>query len=127
MLPRTYLPNMDFETAREMALDMPGTAEREHHGRPSYSVKKKIYMTLWLDEGRTVLKLTPLQQAEFSGEYPDAFAPVPNKWGQHGWTNVFMDYCNARDSFTRLSRAVRDLFTPVRSVPRSCSKQCCLR
>ncbi len=87
---------MDFETAREMALDMPGTAEREHHGRPSYSVKKKIYMTLWLDDGRAVLKLTPGQQAEFSGEYPDAFAPVPNKWGQHGWTNVFMAYCNER-------------------------------
>ena len=87
---------MDFENAREMALDMPGTAEKDHHGRPSYSVKKKIYITLWLDEGRAVLKLTPVQQAEFSAEFPDAFVPVPNKWGQHGWTNVFMAYCNDR-------------------------------
>jgi hypothetical protein len=87
---------MDAQTAREMALDMPGTAEKEHFGRPSYSVKKKIYMTLWLDDHRAVMKLSPEQQRAFHEEHPDAFAAVPNKWGQHGWTNVFMDHCNER-------------------------------
>lgn len=82
---------MDFQTARELALAMPGTLEKEHFGKPSYSVKKKIYLTLWLDEGRAVLKLTPLQQAELSEDHPEAFAPVPNKFGAHGWTNVRLD------------------------------------
>ena len=86
---------MDFETAREIALQMPGTLEKEHWGKPSYSVKKKIFLTLWLEEGRAVLKLTPEQQAELGAEHPDAFAPVPNKWGRHGWTNLFMDACSA--------------------------------
>ena len=87
---------MDAQTAREMALDMPGTAEKEHFGRPRYSVKKKIYMTLWIDDGRAVMKLTVDQQTSLHEEYPDAFAPVPNKWGGHGWTNVFYDHINER-------------------------------
>ena len=87
---------MDAQTAREMALDMPGTAEKEHFGRPSYSVKKKIYMTLWIDDGRAVMKLTVDQQTSLHEEYPDAFAPVPNKWGGHGWTNVFYDHISER-------------------------------
>lgn len=87
---------MDADTAREMALDMPGTAEKPHFGRPSYSVKKKIYVTLWKDEERAVLKLTPVQQADLADQYPDVFAPVPNKWGTHGWTNVLMPFCSER-------------------------------
>ena len=87
---------MDAQTAREMALDMPGTAEKEHFGRPSYSAKKKIYMTLWLDDHRAVMKLTPDQQRALHEGHPEAFAAVPNKWGQHGWTNVFMGHCDER-------------------------------
>ncbi len=87
---------MDPRTARAMALDMPGTAEKDHHGRPSFSVKKKIYMTLWPTELRAVMKLTLEQQATLGEEYPDAFAPVPNKWGQHGWTEVSMDHISER-------------------------------
>lgn len=85
---------MDAFTAREMALDMPGTMEKEHHGKPSYTVKKKIYMTLWLDHDRAVLKLTPEQQIELSEGHPRAFAPVENKWGKHGWTNVTLSNIN---------------------------------
>ena len=112
---------MDHVTAREMAMDMPGTAEKDHHGRPSYSVKKKIYMTLWLDEGRAVIKLTPAQQAEFSGEHPDAFAPIPIKLGKHGWTNVFMAYCNERLFRSAMDQAWRNVapkwIIPTRQVP----------
>lgn len=87
---------MDSPTARAMALDMPGTAEKEHFGRPSYSVKKKTYLTLWTDEQRAVMKLTPQQQAALSEEHPDAFAPVPHKLGQHGWTSVHMAHISER-------------------------------
>ncbi len=87
---------MDNQTARAMALDMPGTAEKEHFGRPSYSVKKKTYMTLWTEENRAVMKLTVQQQTDLSEEHPDAFAPVQHKLGKHGWTNVFMDHISER-------------------------------
>ncbi|MCB0794390.1 MAG: MmcQ/YjbR family DNA-binding protein [Flavobacteriales bacterium] len=87
---------MDLATARSMALDMPGTLERLHHGRPSYSVKKKIFMTLWPDQLLAVVKFTPQQQQELGDEYPDQFAPVPNKWGIHGWTHIHLEVTSDR-------------------------------
>ncbi|MBK7751633.1 MAG: hypothetical protein IPI41_03200 [Flavobacteriales bacterium] len=57
---------MDTQTVRAMALDMPGTAEKGRYGRPSFSVKKKTYLNLWIEEQRAVLKLTPAQQVTFA-------------------------------------------------------------
>lgn len=112
---------MDSSTARDMALDMPGTAEREHFGRPSYSVKKKIHCTLWIDEQRAVLKLTVEQQTAFGEEHPDAFAPVPNKWGQHGWTIVQLTHVSERLFRYALDLAWRNVspkwLIPTRAVP----------
>jgi hypothetical protein len=87
-----------------MALDMPGTAEKEHFGRPSYSVKKKTYLTVWPDEQRAVLKLTVQQQAAFGEEHPDTFTPVDTKLGKYGWTSVALDHVSER-----LFRYVMDL------------------
>ncbi|MBK9176864.1 MAG: MmcQ/YjbR family DNA-binding protein [Flavobacteriales bacterium] len=87
---------MDSQTARAMALDMPGTAEKEHFGRPSYSVKKRTYLTLWVEEHRAVMKLTPEQQALLGEEHPDAFAPIEQKLGKHGWTSVHMAHTSER-------------------------------
>lgn len=74
-----------------MALDMPGTAWKEAHGRPVYSVKKKTYLTVWSYEGRAVLKLTVDQQARLCEEHPDAFSPLHTALGKHGWTVVALD------------------------------------
>lgn len=87
---------MESRTARAMALDLPGTAEKTVHGRPRFSVKKKTYLTLWSEEERAVLKLTPDQQAAFAEEHPDAFAPLPQKLGKHGWTDVHMAHVSER-------------------------------
>lgn len=92
---------MDSPTARAMALDMPGTAEKERFRSPpalsrGYSVKKKTYLTLWSGEERAVLKLTLRQQAAFCEEHPDAFAPLQQKLGQHGWTNVYLAHVPER-------------------------------
>jgi hypothetical protein len=38
------------EQARSLALGLPETIERDHHGRPSFRVAGKIFATLW-DEG----------------------------------------------------------------------------
>ena len=95
---------MDSQTVRAMALDMPGTVEKEHFGRPSYSVKKKTYITLWSAEQRAVMKMTPQQQAAFCEEHPDAFVPVQHALGKHGWTSVHMG-----DISERLFRYVVDL------------------
>ena len=95
---------MDPQLAHAMALDMPGTAWREVHGRPTYSVKKKTYLTVRSYEGRAVLKLTVAQRAALIDEHPDAFAPVRTALGKHGWTDVFMEHVS-----DRLFRYVVDL------------------
>lgn len=87
---------MDSQPLRAMALDLPGTALKDHFGRPSYSVKKKIYLTVHEVDQRAVLKLTPTQQADLMEAYPDAFAAVPQKLGKYGWTNVFLAHVNER-------------------------------
>lgn len=112
---------MDSQTARAMALDMPGTAENEHFGRPRFSVKKKTYLTLWSEEERAVIKLTPQQQAAFSEEHPDGFAPVPQKLGAHGWTSVYMAHVNERLFRYAMDLAWRNVapkwLLPTRSAP----------
>ena len=35
-----------------------------------------------------MLKLTPLQQSQFTAAFPSVFVPVPGKWGIGGATNV---------------------------------------
>jgi hypothetical protein len=73
--------------AREIALALPGTTEEDHHGRPSFRVRKKIYATLWAKEKRVVIKAAPLDQAALVEWHPKIFSPVPG-WGGQGWTFV---------------------------------------
>src|ERR1700759_2007239 len=35
------------DRAREIALALPGAIEQDHHGRPSFRVRGKIFATLW--------------------------------------------------------------------------------
>ena len=35
------------EQARRIALSLPDALEQDHHGRPSFRVRKKIFATLW--------------------------------------------------------------------------------
>jgi hypothetical protein len=35
------------ENARQIALALPDAVEQDHHGRPSFRVKGKIFATLW--------------------------------------------------------------------------------
>ena len=35
------------DQARRLALALPGTVERDHHGRPSFRVDGRIFATLW--------------------------------------------------------------------------------
>ena len=42
-------------TARALALALPGAAERDHHGRPSFRVRGRIFATLWDGEHMNVM------------------------------------------------------------------------
>jgi hypothetical protein len=68
-----------------MALE--GTTSAPHFERTAFKVAR-IYATLGPDGLTANLKLTPDEQELKCLTAPDAFEPVPNTWGQQGWTTV---------------------------------------
>lgn len=72
---------------RRLALALPGTLEAPHVDRAAFKVAR-IYVTLSPDKRTANIKFTPDEQALKCTVAPEAFAPVPNAWGQQGWTTV---------------------------------------
>lgn len=112
---------MESTSVRFLALDMPGTAEKDHFGKPTFSVKKKTYCTWWQMEERAVVKLSPAQQDAFCEEYPDDFEPLQNKLGKYGWTNVHLPTVSERTFRYVLDLAWRNVapkwILPTRQAP----------
>jgi len=82
---------VNIETARQMALKLPGTIEKDHFGMPSFRANNKIFSTLWVQQHRMMVKLSPIDQSVFSTFDPTVFYPVPNKWGLNGATFVELE------------------------------------
>lgn len=82
---------IDIETARQIALSLPGTLEKDHFGMPSFRVNNRIFSTLWVKEHRMMVKLSLVDQSVFNSFDPAVFYPVPNKWGLKGATFVELD------------------------------------
>jgi hypothetical protein len=76
------------DDVRALALLLPEAIEGAHQGHPDFRVGGRIFATLWTEEDRVVVKLTPELQAEMVETWPDGFAPVPGAWGSRGWTSV---------------------------------------
>jgi len=81
---------IDIETARQMALSLPGVTEHDHFGKPAFKVKR-IFSTLRITERRMMVSLTPIDQSVFNSFDASVFYPVPNKWGLKGATFVELD------------------------------------
>ena len=71
---------VDIETARQIALSLPGTVEQDHFGKPAFKVKR-IFSTLWIPERRMMVSLSPVDQSVFHSFDPTIFYPIPNTWG----------------------------------------------
>lgn len=76
------------EDVRALALMLPEAIEGAHQGHPDFRIGGRVFATLWTDEDRVVVKLTPELQAEMVEAWPDGFEPVPGAWGSRGWTSV---------------------------------------
>jgi hypothetical protein len=77
---------VDIETARQMAMSLPGTEEKDHFGMPSFRVNNRIFSTLWVKENRMMVKLSLIDQSVFSSFNKNIIYPVPNKYGGTGST-----------------------------------------
>ncbi|WP_293867620.1 MmcQ/YjbR family DNA-binding protein [uncultured Alsobacter sp.] len=89
---------------RDLALALPGTTEAPHFDRRAFRVRT-TYATLPPDGATANLRLTPDDQAHWCGLLPAALAPVPNKWGQQGWTTVTLAVIAPDDLAAVLRRA----------------------
>jgi Protein of unknown function (DUF419). len=75
----------DASDLKRIALGLEGTTEAAHFDRTAFRVAR-IYATLAAD-GQTVnLAFTPDEQEFKVMMAPAAFSPIPNAWGQQGWT-----------------------------------------
>jgi len=81
---------VDIETARQIALSLPGTTEQDHFGKPAFKVKR-IFSTISIPELKMMVSLSPVDQSVFHSFDPTIFYPVPNKWGLKGATFVELD------------------------------------
>jgi hypothetical protein len=76
------------DDVRALALLLPEVIEGAHMGHPDFRVGGKIFATLWIDEDRVVVKLTPEVQAVLTDAEPSVFEPISGSCGMRGWTNV---------------------------------------
>ena len=60
----------------------------DHFEKKAYKVKNKIFMTLHADDAKITIKLSPADQDVFALHPGKKIYPIPNKWGEQGWTIV---------------------------------------
>ncbi|MFD2521895.1 MmcQ/YjbR family DNA-binding protein [Emticicia soli] len=77
---------IDEATLREIVLSFPDAVEQPHFEKTSFRAKKKIFATYSKHEHRACLKLSVSDQSLFCAFNKAIIYPLPNKWGQQGWT-----------------------------------------
>ena len=77
--------------AKTIALSFEGTDEKPHFNRIAFTVKKKIFATLSLEDKTLNLKFTPQAQFIFCPPNSDVIFAIPNGWGRQGWTTINLD------------------------------------
>jgi len=94
---------------RDLALSFPGTVENPHFDRIAYKIPdKKIFATLHEKSGTANLKFSEADQAVFCTYEGKVVYPVPNKWGQHGWTTIILEKFPKELMLDALDRAYRN-------------------
>jgi hypothetical protein len=81
---------------RRMALALEGTQAAPHFDRTAFKVAR-TYVTLSADGRSANFKFTPDEQELKCLTAPEAFAAVPNKWGEQGWTTATLSKLSAAE------------------------------
>lgn len=76
-------------TLRRLALKLEETTEAPHFDRQAFKAKR-IYVTLDASGKTANFNFTPEEQEMKVAMYPEAFVPIPNKWGTSGWTTAVL-------------------------------------
>jgi hypothetical protein len=76
---------------RRIALAMEGAVEGSHMAHPDFRVNGRIFATIYPDNKRGMVQLTPAQQQAFIRANPGVFEPASGAWGRGGSTTVRLD------------------------------------
>lgn len=76
---------------RQIALSFANSTEEPHFEKTSFRFKNKIFATLDEKLNKVVVKLTPVQQSVYCTIDDKMIHPVPNKWGNQGWTMISLE------------------------------------
>lgn len=77
----------------ELALAFPNTEQAPHFDRTAFKViGRRIFATLHHATNNANLRLSTTDQKEFCSLNAHIY-PVPNKWGEQGWTTFELDHC----------------------------------
>lgn len=102
---------MKTEEFKEQALSFPNTIEAPHFDRRAFKVvNKRIFATLHEESGTANLKLSLSDQTFFCNLNRKAIYPVPNKWGEQGWTTFNLEKIESGLMMDALNTAFNEIF-----------------
>lgn len=81
---------MTQDEATALILSLPETVALSHFDHPDFRVRNKIFVSQ-SKPGVLVFKFTREQQEMLTETAGEIFSPIPNKWGQQGWTNALVE------------------------------------
>ena len=93
--------------AKEIALSFEGTDEKPHFERTAFTVKKKIFATLSLNNKTLNVRFTPQVQMIFCPPQSGIIFPINNAWGRQGWTTINLNKANKKLVQSALQEAYR--------------------
>lgn len=109
----------DGATLHRLALALDGAVAAPHFDRTAFKVKR-TFVTLSADRLTANFKFSPDEQVLKCTVLSEAFSPIPNAWGQQGWTLCNLSKLNDDDLAHALEIAWRHaLPTPRKKSSRS--------
>jgi hypothetical protein len=73
---------------RRIALAMNGAVEGSHMAHPDFRANGRIFATIYPDNERGMVQLTPDEQQVFMRDHAGVFGPASGAWGRGGSTTV---------------------------------------
>lgn len=80
-----------LDDIKTIVSEFPEVEEAPHFDKVSFRIKSKIFATIRDSEKRATVKFSQEDQILFCLIPDEVFYPVPNKWGQQGWTHINLE------------------------------------
>ncbi|MFA7274433.1 MAG: MmcQ/YjbR family DNA-binding protein [Crocinitomicaceae bacterium] len=103
---------MNFETIHDLVLSLENTEQNPHFDRTAFKVKGKRIFASYDEKSNSVnIKLPLVDQVTFCS-YKTGIFPVPNKFGEQGWTTFELNVIPTELVFEAMHTAYLDVISP---------------